>query len=277
MTAPNDVWTVDFKSGWHNRSGLPEPIIVRDEFTRFVIAARMLPDSSATTMRSFFDEIFCSKGFPKAICCPQASPFASSRSLLGFTNLSARWLAMGIHLEWKHPGHMRECRWSERPRMPLGYAWRLQNTQERQQELDRWREDFNNTTQPGQKNPPASSFSPPRSASSSTPAGCRSGRLPRERPLACGQVSSFSFPPSAFSSAPLPIVQLDYPGLERRRISRAGYFRFRGSECFLSTALTGWDIALAPREDGHLDVRFAQVSLGTLDPEKVEFTPAIPC
>ncbi len=49
------------------------------------------------------------------------------------------------------------------------------------------------------------------------------------------------------------------------------------SKGFLSTALAGWDIALAPREDGHLDVRFTQVSLGTLDPEKVEFTSAIPC
>jgi len=37
-----------------------------------------------------------------------------------------------------------------------------------------------------------------------------------------------------------------------------------------------WDIALAPREDGQLDLRFARISLGTLDPEKVEFTPAIP-
>jgi hypothetical protein len=128
---------------------MPEPIIVRDEFTRFVIAARMLPDSTSTTMRAFFDEIFRSNGIPKAICCPKSNPFGSSTSsLLGLTKFSARWLAMGINRQLK------------------------------------------------------------------------------------------------------------------------------GRECFLSTALAGWDIALAPREDSQLDVRFAQSSLGTLDPENVEFTPA---
>ena len=116
---------------------MPEPIIVRDEFTRFVIAARMLPDSSGTTMGTFFDEIFRSNGFPKAICCSKSSPFGSiSGSLLGLTKLSARWLAMGINLDWKHSGHTRECRWIERPRMQLGFAWRLQNSKERQQELE---------------------------------------------------------------------------------------------------------------------------------------------
>ena len=236
VDAPNDLWTVDFKSGWHNRSGMPEPIIVRDEFTRFVIAARMLPDSTSTTMRAFFDEIFRSNGIPKAICCPKSNPFGSNTSsLLGLTKFSARWLAMGINLEWKRPGHTRECRWTERPHMQLGFAWQLQNFQERQQELDRWRDDLNNT-----------------------------------------QCSTFKFQLSAFSSTPLPVVQLEYPGLERRRVGRGGCFRLKGRECFLSTALAGWDIALAPREDGLLDVRFAQAYLGILDPNKIEFTPALP-
>jgi hypothetical protein len=43
-----------------------------------------------------------------------------------------------------------------------------------------------------------------------------------------------------------------------------------------SFPLSAFSSTLAPREDGHLDVRFAQVSLGILDPNKIEFTPAIP-
>ena len=242
VNAPNDVWTVEFKSGWHSRSGLPEPIIVRDEFTRFVIAARMLPDSSCATIGSFFDEIFRSNGFPKTICCSKTSPLGSiSSSLLGLTKLSARWLALGINLDWKHPGHTRECRWIERPRMQLGYAWRLQNAQERQEELDRWRIDFNSTTQAHLQN--------------KSPA-----KIYRCKP----------------SHGAPPVFQLEYPGLEPRRVGKGGLFHFKGFTCFLSTALAGWDIALASREDALLDVRFAQVTLGTLDPEKVEFTPAIP-
>ncbi|MEI8310562.1 MAG: hypothetical protein WCH98_07395, partial [Verrucomicrobiota bacterium] len=201
----------------------------------------MLPDSTSTTMRAFFDEIFHSNGFPQAICCPKSNPFGSNTSsLLGLTKLSARWLAMGINLDWKRPGHTRECRWPERPHMQLGYAWRLQNSQERQQELDRWREEFNNTQQPNLKNvSPAKAY--------------------RCKP----------------ALTTLPVVQLEYPGLERRRVGRGGCFRLNGCGCFISTALAGWDIALAPREDGLLDVRFAQASLGILDPNKIEFTPAL--
>ena len=240
--APNDLWTVEFKSGWHNRSGLPEPIIVRDEVTRLVVAARMLPDSSVPTMGAFFDEIFRSNGFPQAICCPKSTPFGSASSLYGLTKLSARWLALGINLDWKSPGHTRESRWIERPRMLLGYAWQLQNAEQRQHELDRWREEFNKTTNVSLKNSSRPGFKPPHhSASDATPS----------------------------------LVQLEYPGLECRRVGKRGCFHFGGRTCFLSTALAGWDIALAPREDGQFDVRFARVSLGILDPEKVEFTPAI--
>jgi len=174
--------------------------------------------------RRVFDEIFRSNGFPKAICCSKTCPFGSVSSLLGLTKLSARWLALGINLDWKHPGHTRECRWIERPRMQLGYAWRLQNAQERQEELDRWRENFNSTPQANLQNKaPAKGYH------------CKPSR------------------------EALPVFQLEYPGLEPRRVGKGGSFYFKGISCFLSTALTGWDIALASRDDGLLDVRFAQI------------------
>ncbi len=241
VNAPNDVWTVEFKTGWQNRSGIPEPIIVRDEFTRFVIAARMLPDACGTTMRAFFEELFRSHGLPGTICCAKSQPFGSTQSLLGLTKVSAWWLALGISVDWKRPGHTRECRWIERPRMQLGYAWRLQNSQERQEELDRWREEFNKSTHVSLKKSPH---------------------------------SGFKFPHSALSSAPLPVVLLDYPGLERRRVGKGGGISLNAHEHFLSTALAGWDVALKEIADGRLEVRFAQLSLGILDPEKVEFIPA---
>ncbi|MFZ4777083.1 MAG: hypothetical protein ACOYM3_17065 [Terrimicrobiaceae bacterium] len=240
VNAPNDVWTVEFKTGWQNRSGIPEPIIVRDEFTRFVIAARMLPDACGTTMRAFFEELFRSHGLPGTICCAKSQPFGSNQSLLGLTKVSAWWLALGISVDWKRPGHTRECRWIERPRMQLGYAWRLQNSQERQEELDRWREGFNKSTHVSLKN-----VSPAKAYGRKSVQGS------------------------------LPVVLLDYPGLERRRVGKGGGIRLNGLEHFLSTALAGWDVALKEIADGRLEVRFAQLSLGILDPEKVEFIPAI--
>ncbi|MFZ4778574.1 MAG: hypothetical protein ACOYM3_24655 [Terrimicrobiaceae bacterium] len=123
--------------------------------------------------------------------------------------------------------------------MQLGYAWRLQNSQERQEELDRWREGFNKSTHVSLKN-----VSPAKAYGRKSVQGS------------------------------LPVVLLDYPGLERRRVGKGGGISLNGHEHFLSTALAGWDVALKEIADGRLEVRFAQASLGILDPEKVEFTPA---
>jgi putative transposase len=44
-SAPNQVWTVDFKGWWHDREGRCEPLTVRDEYTRYVLELRARPDA----------------------------------------------------------------------------------------------------------------------------------------------------------------------------------------------------------------------------------------
>jgi len=238
VTAPNDVWTIDFNPGWYNHPGTSHPpLILRDEFSRFVVAARMLPDLRTKTLRALFEEIFGAFRMPKTICCRKSAPFGSNISLCGLTKLSAWWLALGINVEWKCPGRMREPRWLEQPRVHLGFAWKLQSTEERQEAVDAWRDKFNR--------------SPLLLLNDMTPSALL-GKQP--------------------AAMRVPAVEIEYPSLVRRLVHKTGIIRFNGRTCFLSSALAGWDVSLTEREDGFYDVHFARLTLGILDPKKVEFT-----
>ena len=46
-SATNEVWTVDFKGWWHDREGRCEPLTVRDEYSRYVLEVRALPNARA--------------------------------------------------------------------------------------------------------------------------------------------------------------------------------------------------------------------------------------
>ena len=45
---PNDLWTVDFKGWWKSHDGdRCEPLTVRDAFSRYVLAVRVLSGTAA--------------------------------------------------------------------------------------------------------------------------------------------------------------------------------------------------------------------------------------
>ncbi|MFN7140125.1 MAG: IS481 family transposase, partial [Limisphaerales bacterium] len=53
-TRPNEVWTVDFKGWWYAPGGIRcEPLTVRDEYSRFILEVRALPDGRTETVRLF--------------------------------------------------------------------------------------------------------------------------------------------------------------------------------------------------------------------------------
>ena len=102
--ASNEVWTVDFKGWWYDRDGRCEPLTVRDEYSRYVLELRAVPDARTATVQACFAELFARYGVPGAIRSDNGAPFASSSGLLGLSRLSAWWLAQGIDLERSRPG-----------------------------------------------------------------------------------------------------------------------------------------------------------------------------
>jgi hypothetical protein len=68
--------------------------------------------------------------------------------------------------------------------------------------------------------------------------------------------------------------ELDYGAMDTRRIhSATGTIGYQGQRIRISTALTGWSVGLAPQENGLIEVWFANLLLGHLDPQTLSFAP----
>ena len=70
---------------------------------------------------------------------------------------------------------------------------------------------------------------------------------------------------------------LDGGGLETRRVKTSnGRITYRSESMAISMALGGWDVGLSPRADGLVEVRFAPLLIGHIDPETASFAAVRP-
>ena len=102
--AVNEIWTVDFKGWWHGTEGRFEPLTIRDEFSRYLLELRQVPNARSQTVQQSFEKLFERHGLPQAIRSDNGTPFASRTAVLGLSRLSAWWVALGINLERSRPG-----------------------------------------------------------------------------------------------------------------------------------------------------------------------------
>ena len=237
---PNEVWTVDFKGWWHDAGGRCEPLTVRDEYSRCVLELRALADARSGSVRACFEKLFERHGLPGAIRSDNGSPFACAHALLGLSRLSAWWLALGIDLERGRPGCPQDNGAHER--LHLDIRRQLQDTGygQRQAAFELWRREFNEER----------------------PHEALGMRTPSE---------VYRDSERAYTGSP---DKLCYEGIASRRVGPKGIITFEGRRVFLSSALAGWDVGLAPRPEGGLEVLFARLALGVLTPSSGEFVPA---
>src|SRR5438128_7122783 len=105
VAGPDDLWTMDFKGWWRARNGQRcEPFTVRDAYSRFVLAARLMPNSRGESVRRVLEDLFTEYGTPRAIQCDNGSPFVCTRARGGLTQLSAWLVSLGIRLIRSRPG-----------------------------------------------------------------------------------------------------------------------------------------------------------------------------
>jgi len=97
VDGPNDLWTIDFKGWFRTRDGKKcEPLTVRDQYSRFVLGIDIVAAPSVACVRPVFERLFARYGLPKAIQSDNGSPFATTRSRTGLTQLSAWFVSLGI-------------------------------------------------------------------------------------------------------------------------------------------------------------------------------------
>jgi|SoiMetStandDraft_5_1073268.scaffolds.fasta_scaffold29191_2 putative transposase len=144
---PNEVWTVDFKGWWRSGDGTRcEPLTVRDNHSRYLLAAKLLPSTNVEAVRRVFEELFRRYGVPDAIQCDNGQPFISVQSRGGLTRLSAWWVSLGISIvrsrlacPQDNGGHERMHRDLKADVQSQAVGTRLRT----QRALDRWRQEFN--------------------------------------------------------------------------------------------------------------------------------------
>jgi len=235
--APNDVWSVDFKGWWYSRTGdRIEPLTVRDSFSRYILCAKVLRDGRAETVRRHFERIFELNGLPGAIRSDNGPPFASDRSPLGLTQLSAWWVALGINLDRIRPGHPQENGAHER--MHRDIAVELESDKQDAEALEIWRHEYNHER--------------PHEA------------LGMKMPAEIYRKSERRFEAGA--------LQLEYEdGFLRRTVHCTGTIQLDGAVIRIGRAFAGWDVGVQPIEAGRYAIWFGKLRLGEVDLECESF------
>ena len=243
-SAPNDVWTVDFKGWWLLANARRcEPLTVRDAYSRFLLGVYALPRADTTQVRAYFETLFALYGLPKLIKSDNGAPFATSQAPFGLSRLSAWWLALGIELDRSRPGHPQDNGAHERLHRDIAAELSRQrqpDAQQQQAAFDVWREQFN--------------WERPHEA--------LGGRCP-------GQIYRKS--PRAM---PAEIV-LDYGvGFSPRKISKVGVLTYGRHKIFISGALAGWQVGLRACDHDRLELWFAHLLLGHIELSSESFLRA---
>ena len=235
-SAPNDVWTVDFKGWWYAENKRCEPLTVRDEFSRYVLELRAMSDARGERVRSCFERLFERHGLPGAIRSDNGAPFASDQGVLGLSRLSAWWVVLGIDLERGRPGCPQDNGGHERLHLDIERELR-DKTAERQASFEEWRQTFN------QERPhealgmkcPAQLYKPSERRYEGTP------------------------------------EDLEYQGMESRKVAKWGSISWRSGWVFISGALAGWSVGLEPCAEGKHNVWFGRLLLGQLEEQTQSF------
>ena len=241
--AVNEIWTVDFKGWWKDREGLRvEPLTVRDEHSRMLLEMRALESSRTDSVRACFERLFERHGLPGAIRSDNGPPFASSQGLLGLSRLSVWWLALGIGLERSRPGCPQDNGAHERMHLDIRRELQSGRVGRDQAAFDLWRNEYNHER--------------PHEA------------LGMKRPAEIYLNST-----RLWSGTP---DDIDYGGMAVRKVQKTGTIRYEGEFITLSTALRGWSVGLSPRPDGLVEVWFAELLVGHLDPTTSSFMAVRP-
>jgi transposase InsO family protein len=241
-TAPNEVWSVDFKGWWRDRDGLRvEPLTVRDEHSRMLLEMRALENIKTATLRRCFEGLFERYGLPGAIRSDNGVPFASARGLHGLSRLSAWWLVLGIDLERGRPGCPQDNGAHERMHLDIRRELEGGRVGRDQAAFDLWREEYN----------------------TERPHEALGMRVPAEVYERSGR---------AYEGTP---TEIDYGGMETRKVrDKSGVIGYQQERIMITSAIGGWTVGLSPQANGLVEVWFSKLLLGHIDPESASFKAA---
>jgi transposase InsO family protein len=234
-TAPNDLWTADFKGQFRTRNGIYcYPLTIADQHTRYLIRVHGLLSVRVVGARAVFERAFREYGLPLAIRTDNGVPFANT-GLHGLTQLSVWWLRLGIQHQRIRPASPQENGAHERMHRTL----KAETTRPPAIDLARQQDRFRAFRREYNEERPHASLN------GDTP----SSRYERAR-----------------RSYPASLPALEYPShFLVKRVTSAGTIRFKHKLLFLANALQTHAVGLDETSDGIWSLYLGQVLLGHID------------
>lgn len=234
-SAPNDLWTADFKGQFRTATGVYcDPLTIADQHTRSLLTCHGLLSTETLTAKPICEHAFREYGLPLAIRTDNGVPFAT-QAIHGLSYLNGWWMRLGIVHQRIHPGQPQENGAHERMHRTLKRRAikPVQRTCAAQQHVfDAFRVEY--TT---------------------------------ERPHEALQQET---PASRYTSSPRPyptrLPAPEYPlHFLVKRVTDAGTFRFQKRLLYIANSLVDQHIGLEETDDGVWAIYFNTVLLATLD------------
>jgi putative transposase len=232
MTAPNVIWTADYKGQFKLGDGsYCFPLTVQDGFSRYLLGCRGLTSTTTTECRPVLERLFQEYGLPEILRTDNGVPFATG-ALGRLSQLSAWWIRLGIYPELIEPAHPEQNGRHERMHRTLKRAPArppAPTRRRQQQRFDLFRDEYN-------------AVRPHEALADATPASLYTGS-PRPYPS--------TLPP------------LEYPPhFEVRLVSAKGGIRWLNGWVNVSHVLAGEHVGFEEIDDGEWDLYFGRMKLG---------------
>jgi putative transposase len=246
-TAPNHVWTADFKGEFRLGSGpYCYPLTVLDLHSHYCLRCTGRPSTAVAGARPVFVRAFSEYGLPDVIRTDNGVPFAQPNALGRLGALAFWWIRLGIRPEHTTPATPSENGAHERFHKTLKAATTqppAASDAAQQRRFDAFRHEYNT------ERPHAS--------------------LPQHQP-----------PAQLYTAAPRPyptrLPAVCYPATaDVRLVDMNGFIKWRAHSLFLSSNLAGQYVGLTPRDTDVVTVAYAHLALGDFDPHTNRFIPRV--
>ena len=107
VTAPNELWCIDFKGGVQAGDGRRcDPLTMSDAWSRCLLLCRIVAPTTDGVWPAC-ERVLIEHGQPRVLRMDNGAPFRS-RGAAGLTKLSVMWAGLGIALELITPGRSGE-------------------------------------------------------------------------------------------------------------------------------------------------------------------------
>ena len=237
-TAPNNVWSADFKGQFKlGTNHYCYPLTITDNYSRYLLGCKCLKSPGKIDVKLYFEKVFKEYGLPNAIKTDNGTPFASV-SIGGLSKLSIWWLKLGITPERIKPGHPEQNGRHERMHRTLKQETATppqKNIVLQQKITNRFMTEYNE-------------------------------KRPHE---ALGKMRPIEVYQSSLRTYPRKLPEIEYEDtFVIRKVRHNGEVKFKNKNIYVGTVLSGEIIGLKEMSEDKWLIYFSTLNIGTMDVRK---------